>query len=201
MRTLVALLVGLLALPASAEIYRYTDEKGNTVFTNQPPANVDSQQIRLPPANTVQSAPAEAYQNPGQQNQEQQAPYRRLELTDLPDAEALRANNGTFTVNVAIEPELAVNHRLQLLLDGKTHGTASSSPQLQVINLDRGDHSLAVAVVSGNRVVQQSDARALTVQRVNVNTSPALRPPPPPKPKPAPPAAPAPKPTFTPKAP
>lgn len=195
MRMMVALLVALLALPAGAEIYRYTDANGNTVFTNQPPANVDSQEVRLPPANTVQSPPAEAYQTTGGESQDSQPAYRQLELVDLPDDEAIRANNGTFTVTAAIEPQLAANHQLQLFLDGEPYGAAGNSTQFQLVNIERGEHSLAVAVLSGNRIVQQSDARTLNVQRVNVNTSPALRPPPLP-PKPA-----APKPAPKPKAP
>src|SRR5690606_36393997 len=111
-----------------------------------------------------------------------QAAYRVLELANLPEDDALRANNGTFSVDVAIEPPLAAGHRLQLLLDGEAYGAAGTSTRFQLINIDRGEHSLAGAALSGDRVIQQSTARTFTVQRVNVNTSPALRPPPP-KPK------------------
>ena len=104
----------------------------------------------------------------------------------MPSEEALRANNGTFTVDVAIEPRLASNHLLRLLLDGKPHGQLSNAPRLQVSNADRGEHSLAVEVLSAGKPIQQSPTVTFTVQRVNTS-SPALRPPPPPpKPKPKP---------------
>ena len=37
MRPLLICLLLSLALPASAQIYKYTDANGNTVFTDQPP--------------------------------------------------------------------------------------------------------------------------------------------------------------------
>ena len=56
---------------------------------------------------------------------------------------------------------------------------------LQVSNADRGEHSLAVEVLSAGKPIQQSTSVTFTVQRVNTG-SPALRPPPPPKPQPKP---------------
>ena len=53
------------------------------------------------------------------------------------------------------------------------------------MNIDRGEHSLAVEVLNANgESLQQSAATTVTVQRVNVNTSPALRPNPAPLPTP-----------------
>ena len=37
MRTLLTCLLLALSLPATAQIYSYTDANGNTVYTNQPP--------------------------------------------------------------------------------------------------------------------------------------------------------------------
>ena len=72
---------------------------------------------------------------------------------------------------------------------------ATRGSQLQVVNADRGEHQLAVQVLAGEQVIQQSESHTFTVQRVNTG-SPALRPPPPqPKPTPSPaPSAPAPAP-------
>ena len=54
MRLLTACLLCTLALPAAAQIYKYTDANGNTVFTNQPPEGQSSETVELPPTNTVQ---------------------------------------------------------------------------------------------------------------------------------------------------
>ncbi|MCY1294181.1 hypothetical protein D9M68_566820 [compost metagenome] len=187
MRLLAACLMLALALPAGAQIYKYTDSNGNTVFTNQPPDGAKAEAVDLPPANTVQmQAPTTSSASNAANDQANQAPYRTLRLLNIPDEAALRANNGTFSVDVELQPPLASGHRLRLLLDGQPYGAPSTVLRLQLVNVERGEHSLAVEVLSGDQSLQQSDTATFTVQRVNTS-SPALRPPPPPpKPKPTP---------------
>ncbi|NQD91345.1 DUF4124 domain-containing protein [Pseudomonas sp. CrR25] len=185
MRRMLTCLLLTLALPVSAQIYKYTDANGNTVFTNQPPDGTAVQNVELPPTNTVEmQAPSVPPADSASSQSEPAPPYRTLRLTGLPSDEALRANNGTFSVGVALQPRLAASHRLRLLLDGQPYGQPSNVPHLQLTNVDRGEHSLAVEVLSGDKTIQQSPTVTFTVQRVNTS-SPALRPPPP-KPNPAP---------------
>ncbi|HBX54391.1 DUF4124 domain-containing protein [Pseudomonas sp. UBA2684] len=184
MRRMLTCLLLTLALPASAQIYKYTDANGNTVFTNQPPDGAATQSVELPKTNTVQMQAPSVPVAPSELATPA-APYRLLQLTGIPDDEALRANNGTFSVGVQLEPRLAAGHRLRLLLDGKPYGQPSNVPRLQLTSIDRGEHSLAVEVLSGDQSIQQSATTIFTVQRVNTS-SPALRPPPTPKPTPAP---------------
>jgi hypothetical protein len=170
-RSLICLLL-LIALPAVAQIYKYTDANGNTAFTNQPPDGVKAEAIELPPLNSVETpkVPAPAQNQPIEQpaSAQPEAPYQTLELTDLPAGEALRANNGTFTVGVRIQPRLAQGHQLQLLVDGNPYGQPGNVPRLQVVNLDRGEHSFAVVVLDKQGIIQQSQTVTLTVQRVHV---------------------------------
>ncbi len=169
-RTLTCLLL-ILALPVSAQIYKYTDANGNTVFTNQPPEGTKAESVELKPINTSTPAAAHAIDSSEPRLSElPQNPYQILELRDLPNEEALRANNGTFSVGVTIEPRLGPGHTLRLLLDGKPYGQPSNVPRLQVTEVDRGEHSIAVAVMQGERIVQQSETRTFTVQRVSTNS-------------------------------
>lgn len=168
-RSLVCLLL-LVALPATAQIYKYTDANGNTAYTNQPPEGTKAQVVDLPPLpsiNTVKPAPATPAA-PAMTPMPSQTQYTELALTDLPDDEALRANNGSFTVGVKIRPKLDPGFMFQLLVDGKPYGQPTNVPRLQVINIDRGEHSLAVQVLDSQRVVQQSPTVTVTVQRVHV---------------------------------
>lgn len=182
MRLMLACLLLVLALPASAQIYKYTDSKGNTVFTNQPPDGTPAESVELPKTNTVQMQAPTVPVEP--ETEAESGPfYRTLALTGIPDEEALRANNGTFTVTVSLEPRLAPSHRLRLVLDGQPYGQASNVPRLQLTNIDRGEHTLAVEVLSGDTSIQQSDTVSFTVQRTSVN-SPARAPTPTPRPAP-----------------
>ena len=172
MRPLLACLLLALSLPAAAQIYSYTDANGNRVFTNEPPQGSDAEIVQLPPTNTVSAQPTSNTNsnNTAQDANAMDAPFSVLQLTNLPTDEAMRANNGTFSVGVNSLPDLAASQQLQLVLDGLPYGTPSSNPPLQLSNIPRGDHTLAVQVLSGGRVVQQSDAVTFTVQRVALGT-------------------------------
>jgi hypothetical protein len=158
----------LIALPAAAQIYKYTDANGNTAYSNQPPDGVQAQPVELPPLNRVEPQAPSAPQAPtAEQPQPPRNAYEILELAGLPTDEALRANNGTFTVNVLIKPRLQPPHQLRLLLDDQPYGQPSNVPVLQLVNIDRGEHRLAVQVIDGQSVVQQSPPAVFTVQRVH----------------------------------
>ncbi|PVZ10298.1 MULTISPECIES: DUF4124 domain-containing protein [unclassified Pseudomonas] len=167
-----ALLIALLASPMSwAQIYKYTDANGNTVYTNQPPGGSKAKEVNLPPLNSISpGTPAPAPEPPPSSVQPAASAqaYSVLALAGLPSEEALRANNGTFTVGVTLTPKLLPGHMLQLVLDGKPYGEPSNVPRLQVVNADRGEHNLAVRVLAGDSMVQQSETVTFTVQRVHL---------------------------------
>lgn len=174
MRLLTTCLLCVLAMPAVAQIYKYTDERGNTVFTNQPPEGQKTETIVLPPTNTTEAVkPSASTTTPGTPQATEAAPYQTLEIVNMPTEEALRANNGTFTVEVRVRPSLRPQHMLRLLLDGKPYGPPAKSARMVITSADRGEHSLAVEVVDGNQRVQQSPTVTFTVQRVNTS-SPAF---------------------------
>lgn len=173
MRALLLLLL-VASLPASAQIYKYIDANGNTAYSNLPPDGTKSQTVELPPLNSVAPSkptliPAPAQPAPTSQNRSPgSGGYSTLELTDIPTDEALRANNGTFTVGVKLEPRLMPPHQLRLVLDGKPYGQPSNVPRLQLVNIDRGEHNLAVQVINGEKILQQSPTLTFTVQRVHL---------------------------------
>lgn len=169
MRSCLICLLWLLSLPAMAQIYKYTDADGNTAYSNEPPNGKASQAVELPPLNSIgsqQRAQPQARQ-PALEGSVPAAAYDVLQLSDLPTDEALRANNGTFTVSVQIQPRLEPQHRLQLLLDGQPYGQPSNVPRLQLVYIDRGEHSLAVQVLANGQAIQTSPTVTFTVQRVH----------------------------------
>jgi hypothetical protein len=168
MRTpIAACLLMLLAIPASAEIYTYTDASGNKAFTNQPPDGVKTEAVKLPPMNTMDPQTTEdPAASDASTTTAQGQPYTQVQLTNLPTDEALRSNNGTFTVRAALQPSLRPGDRLQLVLDGQPYGSPTNVPLLQLTDIDRGDHTLVLQVKSGDQVVQESPAVSFTVQRV-----------------------------------
>ncbi|MBH3406626.1 DUF4124 domain-containing protein [Pseudomonas glycinae] len=157
----------LIALPANAQIYKYTDASGNTVYSDHAPDGVRAQPVELPPLNSVQPQAPSPPSSDTSSSEPARNAYEVLELTGLPTEEALRANNGTFTVSVLIKPRLQPPHQLRLLLDDAPYGQPSNVPILQLVNVDRGEHRLAVQVINGETIIQQSPAVVFTVQRVH----------------------------------
>lgn len=158
----------VIALPVAAQIYKYTDANGHTVYSDHSPDGVQAQPVDLPPLNRVEPQAPSALAAPEPDTREPaRNAYDILELAGLPTEEALRANNGTFTVNVLIKPRLQAPHQLRLVLDDEPYGQPSNVPILQLVNVDRGEHRLAVQVIDGQTIVQQSPPVAFTVQRVH----------------------------------
>lgn len=170
MRLLFIIALLALALPAAAQIYQYTDAQGQLVFTDQPPAGVAAQQVDPGPINSIPAPPSSVLDTTPQPSKsaEHAHPYTQLQLVGLPSQQAIRANNGSFKVQVAISPSLAQQHRLQLLLDGQAYGAASTATELAVNNIDRGEHRLAVQVIANDQVIQRSAEQVIHVQRVHI---------------------------------
>jgi hypothetical protein len=169
MRPFFMFLLLSLAFPVMAQIYRYVDADGNTGYSNQPPDGVEAHPIELPQLNRAESQLSGEPQPSARASSPEQprTTYEVLKITGLPTTEALRANDGTFTVNVLIKPRLQGAHRLRLWLDDQPYGQSGNVPVLQLVNIDRGQHRLAVQVIDGDEVVQQSPTVTFTVQRVH----------------------------------
>ena len=62
MRRIVILACALALAPVvSAQLYKYVDKDGKTVYTDQPPSTADPKQVHIPSAATGGSAPAKTY--------------------------------------------------------------------------------------------------------------------------------------------
>lgn len=171
MRFLFSIFLLIAALPVTAQIYQYTDDRGNRVYTDQPPLDVQANSFKL---NTVNSLPVDVRQpSPAALNinrtRKHSSFYSQLQIIGLPTDQAIRANDGSFTVQVEITPNLDKQHRLQLVIDGKVYGEASHSTTLLVENLDRGEHRLVVQVLANDQVLQRSAEHTINVQRMHIN--------------------------------
>jgi hypothetical protein len=57
---ILAAIILALAPAAFAQLYKYTDKDGKTVYTDQPPANADTKPIKVQTAPAVSSSPTDA---------------------------------------------------------------------------------------------------------------------------------------------
>ncbi len=170
----------LVTVPVIAQpIYSYKDNNGNIVYTNQqPPANTQAEEVKLP---KIQSMPAENLQkvlkketeNNSQPNNKQPT-ISNVVISGIPSDEALRANNGTFTVTVSLNTadsvtSLPATYLYALLLDGKLYAGPQADPKFILANIDRGTHSIQAQVIKNGQIVATSNVETFTLQRVKVN--------------------------------
>ncbi len=171
----------LIVLPVAAQpVYSYKDSDGNTVYTNeQPPANVNAEQVRLPKIQTIPSQNTSTdSQDPGFKINDSKPNITKVGISGIPDEEALRANNGTFTVSIVLDTSsrfLPSSYQYQLLLDGKPYGAAQASNSFTLTNIDRGTHTIQAQVLNNGAVIASSDSQSFTIQRV-ANPTPKRQP-------------------------
>lgn len=153
-----------IALPASAQVYRWVDSNGNVHFSDQ--AAPGAQQIVVPPVSTISLPPASenAESEPVTAPADEHPGYSNLHIT-FPDPDsAFHSGNGTFTVTTAIEPPLAPIDELRLVYDGQVYAEGQSGNFL-MSNIDRGTHTLQLQVVRNGTVIQSTAPMSFTIHR------------------------------------
>lgn len=102
----------------------------------------------------------------------QRSPYLRL-MIQFPAADAAHPDpSGDLRVEVISEPLLLPGHAYRLLLDGQAQPSG-----LQLHNLDRGSHRLAVEIVDDTgRVLAASGEQWVHIQRPSLIHKRRLRP-------------------------
>jgi hypothetical protein len=162
----------LFANTASAAVYKTVDEHGNVVYTDDPAGH--GEPIKLPPLSTV--PPPKYLQAPANSADEgagtASSGYRQLTITAPTQDETLRDNTGNVPVTAKVTPELnaPAGDRLQYFLDGQPYGQPTDSQKLLMPNLDRGEHTVSVAVVSpSGKELSHSDDVRFYLHRQSIN--------------------------------
>jgi Domain of unknown function (DUF4124) len=152
-RTLAALiLLGSAATAGdarAAEAYRYVDERGNVVYTDQ--WRRGAHRVEPAPGGVV-PAP-EAVKRRTEADREAAARprprgYDRVEIgAPARDAVVWDDGEGHLDVSVAVSPELQAAHRLRATLDGAARDGAFANNTLRLSDMERGTYTLQVEVV------------------------------------------------------
>lgn len=169
-------LLTLLAGPAAAQIYSWTDAEGNRVYSDQPRPGAST--VELKPTNVVQPPPvtdAPRAERDDPSSSEPGNAYQQLAITNPTHDSAIRSNEGELTLTIVTDPPLSGSHLLKVALDGVVSqaglpGTGGGMHQLTVHNVDRGTHEVAAVVVDARgEEIQRSTPITVHVQRTSVN--------------------------------
>ena len=137
---------------AWSAIYQSRDKDGNVVFSDEP--GNGAEKVDLPPLPTY-TAPkitpkASADKETGEGKKA--TLYNSLEIVSPKADQTIRENAGNVAVQARLSPVLkrSSRHKVQFFLDGQPVGNASASLQATFVNVDRGTHSVDVAVVDSS---------------------------------------------------
>lgn len=162
----------------ATEVYRWTDEDGNVIFSDVPREGAEQIEIgevstvpgqRVPPPQT--GAAEAAATTPGDA-------YTAVRIT-APADEATIRNQQQLDVGVSVDPALDIGagHRVQFYFDGAPYGEPVAGTTIVVQPLERGTHQLGAAVVdaAGNALRRAETLTIYVHQQSVLNPAPARR--------------------------
>jgi hypothetical protein len=173
------LLVSTLTLAQSLmaqQIFRTTDEHGNVIFTDKPPASsTTTESVELPPTNTTPATPIPQRTEPEPEPEEPESAGFKVAITVPTNETTIPMGPGNFSVTVKVEPALGQGASLQLYMDGIPWGDPQRNKSWALTNVFRGGHDITVAVVDeeGQHLASSEPVRVY-VLRPSIN-SPARR--------------------------
>lgn len=163
------LILCLLALPASAEVFTYIDAQGNRVYTDQPRGN--AKRVPIATGNRMSATPTAAVPSSTAKNITKPPPFHYDMLRVLvpePDA-TIRSSAGELIVSITSEPGLQQGHRYRLLLDGQPTGEPGLSPVFPLNNIDRGSHNLSAEILDADgRTVERTANQPFHMLRISL---------------------------------
>ncbi|MCC7410503.1 MAG: DUF4124 domain-containing protein [Gammaproteobacteria bacterium] len=165
------LLLGLALLVATAAhgaIYKWTDGEGNVIYSDQP--HPGAEQLEAVGVQTLDTPPLPP-PPPANPEPPKPLPYTELVIGTPANDATLRDNTGNVQVSVRLSPPLQTpfRHALQLYVDGQPYGDPGTTTSFMLVNVDRGRHTLRVAVVDGEgSEVKSSPPSVFQLHRASV---------------------------------
>jgi len=175
MRFLICLMIcGLVySSTVAAEIYRWKDSAGNTVFSDTPHPGAEvievSEPTIVPAGPTATPSASESTPKPAAQA------YDAVLITQPSNEETIRENIADIDVSVSVEPRLQTDfgHRLKLLFDGAQVAEPGVTTSFMLPNVDRGAHPLeAVVVGPDGRDLERSATTTFFVHKFAIKKTP-----------------------------
>jgi hypothetical protein len=178
----ILLLASATAALAGGTVYRYVDKDGVTHYTDKPPTP-DAKPANLPPLQTISPA-TPLSQVTGSRDDAAAAPADAaaatgkftLRITSPAPDDTIRTDDGKVAVSATSDPPLGGGTGLLYLLDGAAQNkTPVSSLSYTLQNVERGEHTVAVAAVdAGGKEVTRSAPVTIFMKPPTVDMAPKI---------------------------
>ncbi len=148
MRPLLCFLLVLLWLPVSADVYRWTDDKGVVHYTDKPPAG-NAKPVELPKLQTYKpgATPAPSATPDDDAAAAPVAASSIAIVTPQPE-ETIRDSEGK--VSVVVNAAVETGQGLVYYLDGKAQNEPTPSTGYLLLGVERGEHQISAALVAAD---------------------------------------------------
>lgn len=141
MRALLSIATLLLPLLAAAGVYRWVDPDGRIQYSDRPVSGAERVGIQLD--RSVESAEAQV---PTEEGGLELGTYDSFEILAPEPNQTLRDAEGKVDLSLLIEPPLAPDHRLQILVDGQPVTGDAQGAQIQLLGLAFGSHRIQARI-------------------------------------------------------
>jgi hypothetical protein len=168
---------------AGGTVYRYVDKDGVTHYTDKPPSP-DAKPANLPPLQTISPATPLSEVTKGSGDAATAAPVApgkfTLRLTSPAPDDTIRTDDGQVSVSATSDPPLGGGYGLLYFLDGTAQNkTPVSSLSYTLQNVERGEHTVAVAAVdAAGKEVTRSAPVTIFMKPPTVDMAPKIPKPP-----------------------
>jgi len=164
-----AICLALTQITNAQPVYKVTDADGNITFTDTPrvfgESTVEEHAVTAP-----NSAKSNATIRAAAKPAEAEAIRYDTRIVTPADNATIPMGPGNFSVQAALNPHLAPDETLQLLLDGEPVGAPQRIANWQLTNVYRGDHRLQVVRLTESGAQLDKSARSTVyMMRPTVN--------------------------------
>lgn len=171
---LLLLLLFLFVTYVHAEtIYKTVDAEGNIVFSDVP--SEGAEEIKIKKAQAINPAKARSFKLSPEEDISKKFNYTKLAIVSPENDSTIHGGDGNVNITATLEPDLNEKDVMVLFMDGKEM-LSGKAAQFLLANIDRGTHSIYVAVKNEeDKVLKRSDIVTFHVRRI-AQLSPDLRP-------------------------
>ncbi|MDH5764588.1 MAG: DUF4124 domain-containing protein [Gammaproteobacteria bacterium] len=169
MRQYLLIVLCLFFTSSYAELYKWIDETGETVYSDEPP-NDKAEPLVPPPISTTPAVKYTPKAKPEIEEELKETSYSVFKIASPTTNQILEDNTGNITVNFKISPALDIKqgHTISLLLDNQKKIEGGTSSSLVLKNIDRGTHSLQALIKNKQRkTLKKSQVVTIHMRRIS----------------------------------
>jgi hypothetical protein len=152
---LCAIMLGAAGHALAAKVYKWTDERGNVIYSDTPRPGAVELDVPTEPAGIVPVPPEKMPVPKPPAAGEAVASYGSLIIAAPSNDQVVEDRGSGVSVSLALEPALQVDkgHAIRLRLDGQALAARYTAGEITIPSIERGTHILEAQIVDPSEVV------------------------------------------------